>query len=203
MEELQSTELLEREILDDARKKALRILKAADDTILEKTKEWDDKTTESINDLEEKYSKQKKIAAEKIMARLPIDKLRAKAEKTENLLQDAVKDWYESLDRKLVLKILNDELNKRLELCRIPPAASKDVYYSGLDINEVLSIIKPTGDSYTFKEISSASCYPLITMETENFNIIASIQKIIDYYLAEKREELVEALVGRDFMEEL
>jgi len=198
MEELQSTEILEREILDDARKKALRILKAADDTVLAKNTEWNNKTTESITDLENKYTEQKKLISEKIMSRLPIDKLRAKAEKTESFLQDAVKNWYESLDRQIILNLLKKEINKRLSLCVIPPAAKKDIYYSGLDIKEVLSIIKPTGDSYSFKEIPSASHYPKITIETENFNIIASIEEIINYYLDVKREELVKALMGEN-----
>ena len=54
MEELQSTEILEREILEDARKKAMRILKTADDTIRAKTAEWEKKTADAVAELEKK-----------------------------------------------------------------------------------------------------------------------------------------------------
>jgi hypothetical protein len=218
MEELQSTELLDREILEDARKKALRILKTADDTIQAQTAEWEKKTVKSISELEKKYKEQKEAEAEKVMARLPIDKLRAKLEKIETLLQSAVEAWYKSLSRERIIELLTGELAKRIALCEefsreefspeknIKKAASKDsqirAFYCGLDRKEAETALKIVGGPCVMEEITAVHNYPSIVLETGDVKITASIQKMIDFLLQEKRAELVEALVGHGFMEE-
>ena len=213
MEELQSTEILDREILEDARKKAARILKTADETIHAQTAEWEKKTAESINELNKKFNEQKESEAEKVMARLPIDKLRAKVEKIESLLQSAVEDWYKSLSRARIIELLTGELAKRIALCDefSPDKGSKKssakavqmrAIYCGLNQTEAETALKIAGGSCVIEEETSALHYPSIVLETEDVRIIASIQKMIDFYLQEKRAELVEALVGRGFVEE-
>jgi vacuolar-type H+-ATPase subunit E/Vma4 len=204
MEELQSTEILEREILEDARKKALRILKAAEDTIHIKSTEWEKKTAGLINELEEKYNEEIKLTTEKLMARLPIDKLRSRIEKIEGLLQNAVKNWYNGLGKEQVLDLLKTELLDRLAVSEeFTASAKKLVFYHGLDLKDVKTILNIINGDFTVKEAASISLYPSITLETENVRIIASIENIIDYYLLEKREELIEAILGRAFMEDI
>jgi uncharacterized membrane protein YheB (UPF0754 family) len=203
MEELQSTEILEREILEDARKKAMRILKTAEDAIKVKNTEWEKKTAELINSLEEKYSEENKQTTEKLMARLPIDKLRSKIEKIESLLNSAVEDWYQSLSREQVLDLLKNELLNRLAVNEgFSASAKKTAHYHALDRKEAETVLKAANENFTIKEPTSVSHYPSIMIETENVRIIASIQNIIDYYLLEKREELIEAMMGRAFMED-
>lgn len=207
MEELHSTEILEREILEDARKKAQRILKNADDTINAKTAEWEKKTAEFIDNLKKKFDEQKEQTNEKVMARLGIDKLRAKAEKIENLLKQAIEDWYKSLEKTRILEILTKELSIRLVHCEdISACAKKNIYYSGLEQQDTEAIIKSiekiAAIKWTeLKQVQPVSHYPMIILETENLRVIASIKNSIDYFLLEKREELVEALVGRESME--
>jgi len=208
MEELQSTEILEREILEDARKKAMRILKTADDTIRVKVAEWEKKTAEAIDELVKKNNEQNELSTEKIMARLPVDKLREKVQKIESLLQSAVESWYKDISRQRILDLLSGELSKRIAVCEeISASVKKNVCYSGLDRKEAETVLKNVKGlksnewSGSIAEISSADHYPSITLETENVRVIASIRKIIDFLLQEKREELVEALIGRTFME--
>ncbi|WP_461248314.1 ATPase, partial [Treponema sp. R6D11] len=125
MEELQSTEILDREILEDARKKAVRILKTADETVTAQTAEWEKKTLTNIDELDKKYEEQREISASKIMARLPIDKHRVKIEKIEALLSQAVETWFKNLSRQKILDILAEELKKRLALCEDFSKAAK------------------------------------------------------------------------------
>ena len=202
MEELQSTEILEREILEDARKKAARILKNAEDTIRSKNAEWEKKTSELINDLEKKYSGQNKLTTEKLMARLPIDKLRVRVEKIEDLLHFAVESWYHKLNKKQILDLLNSELSERAAFYdEISSSTTKKAFYQALDQNEAETIINSINKNFTIEKASVAGYFPSITLETENVRIIASIQSIIDYYLLEKREELIEAMIGGVFTE--
>jgi hypothetical protein len=200
MEELQSTEILEREILEDARKKAMRILKTAEDTIKVKNTEWEKKTADLIKNLEEKYDEENKLTTEKLMARLPIDKIRSKIEKIESLLQRAVENWYNSLSREQVLDLLKNELLDRLAANEgFSASAKKTAFYHALERKEAETVLKAANENFTIKEAASVSHYPSITIETENARIIASIQNVIDYYLLEKREELIEAMLGRAF----
>ena len=204
MEELQSTEMLDREILEDARKKAARTLKSAEDTIRAQDKEWEKRTAEGIDDLEKKYIEQKELAAEKIMARLPIDKRRTKVEKIEKMLDSAAESWYKSLSRSRILDLLTGELKKRISLCEeFSDSTEKRAFFCGLDIKEAETTLKNVNIACKLEESHADGQYPSIVIETGNVRITASIQKIVDYLLQEKREELVEALVGRDFMEAL
>ena len=182
----------------------MRILKTADDAVRAQTVEWEKKTAESIDELGKKYDEQRKLAAEKVMARLPIDKRRTKVEKIENLLNSAVEFWYKSLNRQRILELLTGELSKRLAICEeFPPSAEKRAFYSGLDRKEAETALKILSGACIIEEIPASGNYPSITLEVGNVRIIASIQKIVDFLLQEKREELVEALVGRDFIQRL
>ena len=205
MEELQSTEILDREILDDARKKAMRILKQAEDTIKAQNAEWEKKTADCIEELDRKYAEQEKHDTEKVMSRLPIDKLRLKIEKTENILVSAEDNWYESLDRSYILKLLENELGMRLDFIREQRKENRELkaFTFMLKRNEAEDLLKKFNLNCAIEEIHSASRYPLITIETDNVLITASIQRVIDYFLHVKRTELFEALVGRDFMENI
>jgi len=206
MEELQSTEILDREILEDARKKALRVLKSADEAIAAQSAEWEKKTRESIGELEKKYNEQKETEAGKVMARLPIDKLRAKVENIESMLQSAVDVWYKRLGRAKVVKLLTEELARRIAACEEfssgkGKAVKTRALYCGLNRTEAEKALKPAGGQCVMKENKNASRFPSIVLETGNVRITASIQNTIDYLLQEKRAELVEALVGREFAE--
>jgi len=213
MEELQSTEILDREILEDARKKALRILKSADEAIQAQALEWEKKTAESADELDKKYREQREAEAEKVMARLPIDKLRLKIEKIESLLQSSAEAWYKSLSRARIIELLTGELAKRIALCEEfspdnghkKPASKPSqtrALYCGIDRKEAESALKITGGPCVMEESAAVNNYPSIILEAGDVKITASIQNMIDFFLQEKRAELVEALVGRGFLEE-
>jgi len=203
MEELQSTEILDREILEDARKKVVRILKTAEDTISAQTAEWEKKTTINIDELDKKFNEQRETAAAKIMARLPIDKHRVKIEKIESFLFSAVETWFKNLSRGKILDILAEELEKRLALCEDFIKAGKvDAYINGIDRNEAETVFKKIKLTCAINEKPTVSRYPSVTLETGGIRIIAGIDKIVDFLLQEKRAELVEALVDPAFIEE-
>ena len=198
MEELQSTELLDREILEDARKKAHRVLKTADDAIKAKSTEWERKLSADLDELGKKYAKQLKLAEDEIMARLPIDQRRTKAKKIEELLNAAVAHWYASLSRERVLELLQKELAKRLALGDTISGSQIRVFVHGIEQAEAKSLLQTVlpGAACTIEEVHSADAYPEITVETPQARVYASIKKLVDFFLAEKRAELDEALLG-------
>jgi hypothetical protein len=220
MEELQSTDILDREILEDARKKALRILKTADEAARVKTAEWEKKTVASLDELGKKHAEQCRLASADIMARLPTDKRRAKAEKIENLLRGAVESWYAGLSRAEVLGMLKSELEKRtaqveefskaagqqvcssvLERASELAPASVLARISGLSRAEAEAILQAVSGNCVIEELPSVHGFPEIVLETGKVRVTSSIQKTVDYLLQERRAELIEALLGKDFPE--
>jgi vacuolar-type H+-ATPase subunit E/Vma4 len=198
MEELQSTEILEREMLEDARKKAARILKAADETVKTKSAEWEKKTTEDLAELDRKFAEQGRFAAEEIMAVLPMDKRRAQSEKFEGLLKSAVETWYAGLSRERVLGLLKKELAKRLAVCgEFTGAGQFRAVIHKLTQAEAESILKHLSLSCQIEEAQSSAAYPEFILENNDLRIYASIGKTVDFFLREKRAELIEALLGK------
>jgi len=200
MEEIQSTEVLDREILEDARKKAWRILKTADETIQTKTAEWEKKAAAVLEELKDKYTQRRELASVEILARLPLDKRRAKAEKIDFLLDSAVNNWYSGLSREKVLDLLKSELSKRLALCDLKSAGNGTVTIKALkrgEAEEILRAVLPD-KKWTIEELPTAKNYTELILETKDLRIIASIEKAVDFFLHDKREELAEALLGRE-----
>jgi hypothetical protein len=117
MEELQSTEVLDREILEDARRKAFRVLKTADDAVKAGALSWEKKTAKAVDDLKRRFEERRGKSSEEIMARLPLDKRRAESEKIEGLLKNALDAWYRAQSRERILGLLEGELRRRLEDC--------------------------------------------------------------------------------------
>ncbi|MDR1971670.1 MAG: ATPase [Treponema sp.] len=117
MEEIQSTEVLDREILEDARRKAFRIIKTADDTVKANTLAWEKKTAQAVEDLKRRFEERRGKSSEEIMARLPLDKRRSESEKIEALVEAALDGWYEAQSRERILSLLEAELRRRLEGC--------------------------------------------------------------------------------------
>ena len=204
MEELQSTEILDREILEDARKKAHRVLKTAEDTINAKSADWEKNLSAALKELEKKYAQQGELVTDEIMAHLPIDKHRIKAKKIEEMLSSAVKTWYTGLSRGRVLDLLKKELEKRLAACDTFAGSGKiHVKIHQIERKEAEALLKAVlpGKSGVdtpciIEETNSVSPYPEIVLETPELRIYASIGKIVDFFLSEKRAELAEALLG-------
>jgi hypothetical protein len=203
MEELQSTEVLDREILEDARKKAFRILKAADDTAKANAASWDKKTEESLAELKRRYRTRRERTVAGIMARLPLDKRRVRSEKMEEFLNTAAAAWYGGLERSRILGILEHELARRLEDC--PEFAGEG------SIRALLRHVEPDEAAVLLgRVLPGPACsletagegddpYPGITLVSSGARITASIGMVIDFLLHDQREELLQALVGEAF----
>ena len=123
MEELKSTELLYREILEDARGKAQMLLKEADDTLLAQSRDWEEKARKAADSVRKAYEERIRKTEEEIFARLSLDKQRLRAESAESFLVRAMDDFLASLPREKLLYILERELSERLKVCAGSEAA--------------------------------------------------------------------------------
>lgn len=198
MEELQSTEILDREILEDARKKAYRILKTAEDTVGANGAIWERRTGESLAELNTQYAERRQLAAAEIMARLPVDKRRAKAERIESLIHSAVETWYRGLDRERLLSLLGAELAARIAECGGFAEADGElrVLLHQLERAEAAALLEAAlpGQSCVLEEVPAAG-FPSVVVENNAVRITASIERTVDFFLHEKRAELIGSLL--------
>ncbi|MDR0602277.1 MAG: ATPase [Treponema sp.] len=201
MEELQSTEILDREILEDARKKASRILKSADENAASGAALWDKKTEEAIAELKGRYDAMLAKASAEIMARLPLDERRARSEIIEGLLSSAADDWVSGLGPERVLSLLEGALEKYCAEC---PELREEKTFRVLLHNMPVSGAEPLVARLfpraraEFTEIPAAHPYPEIIIDSALVRATASIRVMLDALLLDRREELVSALIGED-----
>jgi vacuolar-type H+-ATPase subunit H len=183
MEELRTTEVLEREILEDARKKAARLLRTTDDTIAQQRRDWEKKLGDDLESIRKSYMSRMKKTVEDIFARQPLDKRRLRLKTHEAFLSGAIEDFLSGLDRTRLISLLERELLERLNAvagdvglkavsengvapnvvaanavannARIPTV----VRYSGISLEETRSILKksPAAFDWQFQEDLSAN----------------------------------------------
>jgi hypothetical protein len=202
MEELQSTETLDREILEDARKKAYRILKTADDAVKAGAAAWDKKTAEAIAELEAGYEARRRRSLAEIAARLPLDKRRIWSGYVEKLLDSSAAEWFAALGREQALALLGKELEKRLAECPEFAAAGKiRAAPRRLEKAEAEALVKkqlPRADLVfeTPAPAPDGAAYPELVLDIPAVRITASINILVDSLLRGRRAELAGALLG-------
>jgi hypothetical protein len=221
MEELHSTEALDREILEDARKKAFKILKTADDTVQSKGRSWEKKTQRAIEGIRKTYAGRTERLREETMARLPLDKRRLRSETAETFLKEAMDAFLGSLGRDTLLSVLEREFAGRLDACRAVleeyeiSSSEKDhkpeLWYSALSAGEAAGILKNSLGRWKAKNSGSlekaeltrgdsqgASTFPALALYTPVVRIKASVEAAAGELLENKRAELVGALLGEE-----
>jgi hypothetical protein len=208
MEELQSTEILDREILEDARKKAYRILKTADDTVSASGTSWDKKIKRAVDGIRRKYTVRSEKTREEIMARLPLDKRRARSEYIEGLLQSAMNGFLSALPGDKLLGLLEIELKKRIAEYLDSGADSEagaapwEIRCRGFGEPELLPLFKKLGiPSIKLVRdplLSLPGNFPGLVINTPLARISASVYAAAQTLLEDERAELVEALLGKE-----
>ncbi|MDR0387614.1 MAG: ATPase [Treponema sp.] len=206
MEELQSTEVLDREILEDARRKAQRILKTADETAASGTKRWEKKTERELKKVRDRYAARLEASRNEVMARLPLDKRRTRLAKIETLLKHAASSYLADLPRPKLLAILGRELKKRAGELDFP-VREGTASVRGLSREEAASLLKkafPEGkwkidcaspDAGGNRRIAPGT-FPALAVDARTARIIVSADAVMETLLRDKRAELAAALLG-------
>ncbi|MDR1985974.1 MAG: ATPase [Treponema sp.] len=202
MEELQSTERLDREILEDARKKAYRILKAADEAVKAGIEAWEQKTNAAIAGIRQKYAQGFETIQRELQARLVLDKRRIRAKKIEGLLTSALDAYFFSLPRVRLLSLLERALHGCVAEVQKAgePIAGFTVQCQGLTDAEGTQLLKTClpGETWTLTSagLIQEDPFPQILADAPNVRITVSISGLGKALLEDKRAELVEALIG-------
>jgi vacuolar-type H+-ATPase subunit H len=210
MEELQSTEALDREILEDARKKAYRILKSAEETVKAAAESWEKKADEAIEELRRKYGERARSVRAEIVAGLVLDKRRARSEKIEGLLRAAIDACFEDLPHETMLFLLETELGNRIEELRrngegpfAEGASGQElaIQIANLSEADAAALLDKTGLRWklqgALKNVHDKK-FPLVVADMPSVRIIVSIDTVARNLLEDRRAELLDALLGSE-----
>jgi hypothetical protein len=215
MEELLSTDNIHREILDDAKRKAAKILKNAENTIAAAATDWDAKLQKAVDEVKARYDAEIAGKQSEAKARLAMDKARAKLSKITGELEKAMRGFFRTLPRKEALAVLERALSVRLAavkaVCAAHDGTSKAVaVFPFFPIQaEIYGLTKAEAEtilgrlSLTAVQIDERGAgndgqneLPFITLWAGDIKITASIQAEADAMLLSKRAEAAEALFG-------
>jgi len=198
MEELRSTDTLDKEILEDARKKADRILRTAEQSLKSLTDEWSNRTVGTIADLERTHVEAGERHRKEVMARLPLDKRRARSQRTEGLLRSAMEEYISLVPRKRLLLLMEQELKARVQAL---PTDGLKVSFGGMEKDEAHALLKAclagTASPYGMEDSPSLSSgYPELILDAPDVKVVVSIAARMEELLKDKRGELARALLG-------
>ncbi|MDR2481978.1 MAG: hypothetical protein LBD07_06825 [Spirochaetaceae bacterium] len=212
MEELKSTELLDKEIENDAVKKAASIKKNALLTV-EKTKhEWQKRLETEI--AKEKIKFDSAVAAYKkeASAKLLLDKKRFQCKTAGNRLKEAVNTFLDSMERKEIVFLLERIFSLRTQkafngdfsvLTDFPPSV---FYYSlsAAELNAILGAAFPCVDfsAWQITETparNSSNPDAALILDTHSTRITASCSAEANEILLDKRHELMQTLLGENY----
>jgi hypothetical protein len=215
MEELRSTDSLDKEILEDAAKKSAKVLKTAGEQIAAAAAEWERKLAGLVEIEKNRYAEKLKIEKAEIASALVLDKRRAKLQRCATLLAEAAAAFFAALPRPLILITLEKELRIRLDAVFAETAQKNSekytkniVYhlnYRGLSPDELSKLLASLKADYAAWETAGfdtreagGAVLPEIIVETADWRLTASLEAAADELLLEKRAELAAALLGTE-----
>ena len=215
MEELLSTEVLDREILEDARKKAFKILKTADDSVASLAKRWEKKTNKAIEQIRKTYEQQTDKLRQEILARDPLDKRRLRAETADSRLRQAMSNFLKGLKREDVLFILERELEHCLKVCGDELGEGElHLIFSSMSEDEAEGVLRKAFENIQglkdrlkkdgqienlrkTEDKNTVFSLPLMILNMPALKITASVENAAANLLREKRAELTSCLLGK------
>ena len=205
MEELRSTEILDKEIHDDARRRAEKLLKAADSDC----KEIERKAAEDF----EKTSVSKKAEYEKALAdykrdsdaSVSLEKQRHLVSFIDSSVQEALDGWFAAADKSKKLAALRRLLEKYSAVLTGKRFEALSRGFSKKDITSLASSVLGKDATLSVKELSEAEAGKLnisegFTVRSEDGSVFCRVtcDELKLELLQNWREELAEKLFGKD-----
>ncbi len=116
MEELRSTEVLDREIRQDAERKAKRILERADETAQSLLDGVAERVEASRKQAQEKAGKQAALYEKNVNASIPLEKERYTVSYIHDSVLDALNQYFDSLGAKKRLSVIESLIRRSLPI---------------------------------------------------------------------------------------
>ncbi|MEN6399845.1 MAG: hypothetical protein ABFC74_05635 [Rectinema sp.] len=224
MEEIRGTEALEQEILEDARRRAERILRKAENDVKEWNAQREQRLQEEIEALTREYEAKKRAAEQDMESHLPLEKTRLEIGYRDEALRAKLSEALMALIREKPWLLGSWCLACLRRQQLLIQESSAQVVVSGLDAKSLqaiktlferapnVSIVQkdvplPRGDAAVSDAATAASAQAapealfgmygvVVEPKDHSYRISATGQELFEWLLDEKRGELATALFG-------
>ncbi len=191
MEDIRTSESLEKEVREDARKKAERVLKNAEKQIEDLDKEWTGRIEAELSALEKDFERRKTVFEKGIGASVPLEKSRKKLRFLEERFEEALTAYLSSLGEADTVELLSRRGADAAKLLGNPPHI---VHFSGISREAAGGIAAALGARNA--ELRQAQGYRGIVLHGENGGV--RFRLTLDEAAGELRErarrKIIEAL---------
>lgn len=203
MEELRSTEVLDREIREDARKKADKILRASEDECRLIGEEVVSRVQKAQTQKAAEYSRRIEEYRRDIAAAIPLEKQRRLVAFIDSAVRDSLDLWLSGIGSARRLSLFADQLAKYADILSGKKITAYSAGYPESDVraaaegafgkNRVASVACLSPKQALARGFTDGIC-----AEAEDGSLFcrATIEEIRENLLATRRQELAEALFG-------
>jgi V/A-type H+/Na+-transporting ATPase subunit E len=201
MEELRSTEILDREILEDARRKAERILASGEAECLQIINDVSSRLDRVRADKEAEYSKKNDAYRRDAESAIPLEKARHLVSFVDISVQESLDSWFKEIGPEKRLSLYAKQLER---LKSVLNDARLNVWFIGYSETEIRLLVtnifgKDSISSMAVLDVKNAAqagCTDGLYIETTDSSIRcrASLEEVRERLLSEKRQELADVL---------
>jgi len=202
MEVLKSGEELEKQVLDDARAKASRILAEADRECAALRDEWQRKTDEDLRKIETDRDARIEAVRQELQASLPLDFMRARLSHIQESIARALSEYFGGLSPADLVRVVGRMLR------RIPPVFRDQqtvVYAAGIPPQDAKRAVEENVAGIRIESVKSmeqdgdaADVGVVLETSDRRIRFRGTLKELSAQLLEQHREELAAALLGRD-----
>ena len=210
MQELRSTEILDKEILEDAQKKVQKILKNSESECRSIMSSVDDKVTKTVEEKEAALISKLESIKTNLNASLPLEKERFQVSFVENLIITKIQDYLKSLSQEKRIQLVLEKI-KTIKTDDYVDSLLKEksftAYVYGFDIKKVEKALndilgkrilacKPTdfGKLILEDEILEINEGIILESQDKEVRFRMTLTEVVEELLNNNREELAETL---------
>ena len=210
MQELRSTEILDKEILEDAQKKVQKILKNSESECRSIMSSVDDKVTKTVEEKEAALISKLESIKTNLNASLPLEKERFQVSFVENLIITKIQDYLKSLSQEKRIQLVLEKI-KTIKTDEYVDSLLKEksftAYVYGFNIKKVekalndilgkrLLACQPTdfGKLILEDEILEINEGIILESQDKEVRFRMTLTEVVEELLNNNREELAETL---------
>lgn len=210
MQELRSTEILDKEIIEDAQKKVQKILKNSESECRSIMSSVDDKVTKTVEEKEAALISKLESIKTNLNASLPLEKERFQVSFVENLIITKIQDYLKSLSQEKRIQLVLEKI-KTIKTDDYVDYLLKEKFFTayvyGFDIKKVekalndilgkrLLACQPTdfGKLILEDEILEINEGIILESQDKEVRFRMTLTEVVEELLNNNREELAETL---------
>jgi V/A-type H+/Na+-transporting ATPase subunit E len=204
MEVLKSGDALEKQVLEDARTKAARILAEAERECAAVREEWHRKTEAELGRIEAEKDARIRSVRQELESSLPLDFMRARLSYIQESVDRALREHFAALAPAALARVIGRMLR---QIHAVFQDAAAVAYASGMPAHDVKRMVEeniPGIKVQDVKEMETATSADGVdtgvVLETTNRRVRfrGTVRELSAQLLEGNREELAAALLGRD-----